>query len=87
MVLVKWKIHGVHASGVVGHVSQHKYFQEGEDHGQETETEIRIRVLAEIVLIEQKDASYQEFASILDHCLGEEELYYTVKIIPVLVQP
>ena len=53
VVLVKWKIHGVHVSGVVGHVSQHKYFQEGEDHGQETETEIRIRVLAEIVLIEQ----------------------------------
>jgi hypothetical protein len=57
VVLVKWKIHGVHVSGVVGHVSQHKYFQEGEDHGQETETEIRIRVLAEIVLIEQVDIS------------------------------
>ena len=52
-VLVKWKIHGVHASGVVGHVSQQKYSQEGEDHDPETETEIRIRVLAEIVLIEQ----------------------------------
>jgi hypothetical protein len=51
--LVKWKIHGVHASGVVGHVSQQKYSQEGEDHVPETETEIRIRVLAEIVLIEQ----------------------------------
>ena len=53
VVLVKWKIHGVHASGVVRHVSQHKYFQEGENHGQEKEREIRIRVLAEIVLIEQ----------------------------------
>ena len=53
VVLVKWKIHGVHASGVERHVSQHKYFQEGDDHDQETETEIRIRVLAEIVLIEQ----------------------------------
>ena len=52
-VLVKWKIHGVHASSVERHVSQQKYFQEGEDHGQEIEIEIRIRVLAEIVLIEQ----------------------------------
>jgi hypothetical protein len=50
-VLVKWKIHGVHASGVERHVFQQKYFQEGENHRQEIK--ICIRVLAEIVLIEQ----------------------------------
>ena len=63
---------GVHASGVERHVSQQKYSQEGENHRQEIK--ICIRVLAEIVLIEQLVTSYQEFASILDHCLGEDEL-------------